>query len=108
MVNSQYVKFIDLGNADSNSVYLSNKKYKMSDKVKVQVLYSRESKKSYGLLVDLHFDKEGKRTGASRLEWFAMSLCELEEVEVPNQLAEYYLTAPKWLLDKKKVKYEKQ
>lgn len=79
----------------------------MSDKARVQVSYSRESEKSFGLLVDLTFNDKGRCVAASRLEWFAMSLCELEKVEVPNQLAEYYLTAPKWLLDNKKVKYEK-
>lgn len=80
----------------------------MSDKVKVQVLYSRESEKSYGLIVDLNFNDKGRCVGGSRLEWFAKSECELEIIEFTYRLNEYYLTAPKWLLDKKKVKYEKQ
>jgi len=79
----------------------------MSDKIRVQVSYSRESEKSFGLLVDLSFNDEGRCVAASRLEWFPKNLCELERVEVPNYLLAYYLTAPKWLLDQKKVKYEK-
>lgn len=80
----------------------------MSDKIKVQVLYSRESEKSYGLIVDLNFNDKGRCVGGSRLEWFPKNLCELEIIEFKTRLNEYYLTAPKWLLDKKKVKYEKQ
>lgn len=79
----------------------------MSDKIKVQVSYSRESEKSYGLFVDLFFDDTGRCVGATRIEWFPKSECELEKTERPECLPEYYLTAPKWLLDKKKVKYEK-
>ncbi len=106
MVSSQYVKFINLGNVGSNPTNLT-KKNKMSDKVKVQVSYSRESEKSYGLIVDLQFNDKGRCVGGSRLEWFPKNLCELQIIEVPNHLNEYYLTAPKWLLDKNKVKYEK-
>lgn len=75
--------------------------------VKVQVIYSRESESSYGVLVDLILNFEGKVVGGSRLEWFPMSLCELEKVEVKNHVPEFYLTAPQWLLDKKKVRIRK-
>lgn len=75
----------------------------MSNK-KVQVIYSRESESSYGVLVDLILNSEGRVTGGSRLEWFPMSLCELEKVEVENNVPEFYLTAPQWLLEKKKVR----
>ena len=71
---------------------------------RVQVSAPRESEKSYGCLVEMYFDANGKNTGAGRLEWFPKSHCSIEKI--PNEpFPEYYLTAPKWLLDKKNVKY---
>ncbi len=72
---------------------------------RVQVSLHRESKTSYGVLVDLVFNSEGRCSSAMRLEWFPMSICQLEKVEIPNYLPAYFLTAPIWLLDKKNVKY---
>ena len=76
------------------------------DVVRVQVSAVRESEKSYGCLVDLVFDATGKNTSASRLEWFPKSQCSIEKI-ASEPFPEYYLTAPKWILDKKNVKYNK-
>lgn len=79
----------------------------MSDKIKVQVEGPvRESTTSYNVFVDLYFNEEGRCTGASRREWFPKTLCDIEKLELFDSI-KYYLIAPKWLLDKKKVKYEK-
>lgn len=76
-------------------------------KVRVGMWANKEHIKSYGLLVDIFYDKEtGLYSGASRVEWFPKSLCVLEEVKVENELTEYYLTSPEWLLKKNNVKYE--
>lgn len=74
--------------------------------IRVRVGHWAESDKSYSLLVDVFYDEKGKYTGASRAEWFPKSICTLEKVEVENDLPEYYLTAPEWILKQKKVKYE--
>lgn len=73
---------------------------------RVQVSLSKESNSSYGVLVDLCFNEEGRCSSAMRLEWFPKSICQLEKVEIPGYLPAYYLTAPVWLLDKKNVNYE--
>lgn len=79
----------------------------MSDKVKVQVEGPvRESETSYNVFVDLSFNESGRCIAASRREWFPKTLCDIEKLELFDSI-KYYLTAPKWLLDKKKVKYEK-
>lgn len=80
----------------------------MSDKIRVQVSYSRESESSWGVLVDLVFGEDGHYKASSRLEWFSKNLCELEKVEVENHVPAFFLTAPKWLLDKKNVKHHKK
>jgi len=76
------------------------------DNLRIQVSFHAESESSYGVLVDLHFDSLGRNTSASRLEWFPKSKCTLEKVENVGWRDSYFLTAPKWLLDKKNVKYD--
>lgn len=80
--------------------------------MKVQVSGTRESEKSIGCLVDLHFDDKGDVSSASRLEWFPKSLCSLEEVEYEYDHfgktvigKKWFLTAPEWILKQKNVKY---
>lgn len=77
-----------------------------AEKIRVQVSSSRESDTSYGVLVDLRFNEEGRCIAGSRLEWFSKSICELEKIENEGFLPTFFLTAPKWLLDKKNVNYE--
>jgi hypothetical protein len=72
---------------------------------KVRVSYHAETTKSYGVLVDFHEEPDTGGHYASRLEWFPISLCELEKKEISGKLPEYYLTAPEWLLKLKNVKY---
>lgn len=71
---------------------------------RVRVGHHGDSEKSFGVLADFYFDENGNHS-ASRLEWFPKSICTLEKVEVENNLPEYYLTAPEWILKQKKVKY---
>jgi hypothetical protein len=71
----------------------------------VRVGFHGESKKCYGVLVDVKIDPETGNYSAGRLEWFPNSLCEVEKKEIPGKLPEYYLTAPEWILKKKNVKY---
>lgn len=88
----------------------------MNDKkIRVQVSSPRESATSYGALVDLMFNEKGEDTSASRLEWFPKSLCEFEEIDCDYDHfgksvtgKKWFITAPKWLLDKKNINYEKQ
>ena len=80
------------------------------DLVRVQVSSPRESEKSIGVLVDLVFNENGKHTSSSNLQWFPKSLCSIEKVEPVDrtkELPSYFLTAPKWLIDKniKKINY---
>jgi|GEM_PF-1829018 len=75
------------------------------ENIRVQVSLWAESEKSYCCIVDLRFDEDGSYSGGSRTEWFPKSLCSLEKIEKKPLLPEYYLTAPKWILDKKNVKY---
>lgn len=80
----------------------------MSDTKKVQVSFKSESEKSFAVLVDVILDAKGHVSSASRLEWFPKSQCEIERIEPKDpktELPQYFLTAPVWLLDKKKVKY---
>lgn len=81
--------------------------------VKVQVSSARESETSYGCLVDLRFDDKGNNTSASRLVWFPRSLCTYEVVEYERDWfgktiidKKYFMTAPKWFLDKKEINYK--
>jgi hypothetical protein len=51
----------------------------------------------------LTFDENGRNTSANTLKWFPKSLCTIERIEpVDNtkDLPTYFLTAPKWLIDK--------
>ena len=73
------------------------------DLIRVQVSSPIESEKSIGVLVDLLFDENGRNTSASNLKWFPKSLCSVEKVEPVDrtkELPSYFLTAPKWLIDK--------
>jgi hypothetical protein len=72
---------------------------------KVRVGYHAKTNKSYGLLVDVIIGPDDEYS-ASRLEWFPISLCELEKEEIPGHVPAYYLTAPEWILKEKKVNYE--
>jgi hypothetical protein len=80
------------------------KKINMSkDLVRIQVTSPRESDKSIGVLVDLVFNENGLNTSASNLQWFPKSLCTIEKVEPIDRtknLPTYFLTAPKWLVEK--------
>jgi hypothetical protein len=72
--------------------------------VRVQVSSPIESQNSIGVLVKLLFDENGKHTSSSDLQWFPRSLCSIEKIE-PNdrtkEMPSYFLTAPKWLIEKK-------
>ena len=71
--------------------------------VRVQVTSPRESENSIGVLVDLVFNENGTNTSASNLQWFPKSLCTIEKVESIDRtknLPTYFLTAPKWLVEK--------
>lgn len=81
--------------------------------VKVEVGVARESETSYGCLVDLRFNDEGINTSASRLVWFPKSICTYEVVEYERDWfgktiidKKYFMTAPKWFLDKNKINYK--
>ena len=72
--------------------------------IKVQVSYHAESENSIRVLVHLRFDENGKNTSAMDLKWFPKSLCTIEKIEPEDRTKEipsYFLTAPKWLIDKK-------
>jgi hypothetical protein len=71
--------------------------------IRVQVSSPIESEKTFGVLVDLIFDENGKNTSASRLKWFPKSICSIEKIEPidsTKDLPTYFLTAPKWIVDK--------
>ena len=71
--------------------------------VTIQVTSPIESEKSIGVLVDLVFNENGLNTSASNLKWFPKSLCTVEKVEPIDRtknLPTYFLTAPKWLVEK--------
>lgn len=73
------------------------------DLIRVQVSSPVESEKSIGVLVDLLFDENGRNTSASNLKWFPKSLCSVERIEPidsTKELPTYFLTAPKWIVDK--------
>ena len=81
-----------------------NNEYNDSKKLyRIQVSSPVESKNSIGVLVDLHFDEKGRNTSASNLKWFPKSLSTIERIEPVDrkkELPTYFLTAPKWLIDK--------
>lgn len=85
---------------------------KSKDIIKIQVGHWGESVSMFALLVDKMVDKDGVICGFGRKEWFPKSICEVERVE--NYKNETYPTAyntahvlscPRWLLEKKEVKY---
>jgi hypothetical protein len=72
--------------------------------IKVQVSSPRESENSIGVFVKLFFDDNGNYSSGTDLQWFPKSQCTLEKIESEDstkQLPSYFLTAPKWLIDKK-------
>lgn len=72
--------------------------------LRVQVSSPTDSENSIGVLVDLLFDKNGKNIASSNLQWFPKKLCTIEKIEPidrTKELPSYFLTAPKWLIDKK-------
>jgi len=74
------------------------------DLIRVRVSSPRDSENSIGVLVDLIFDESGNHTSSSNLQWFPKSLCEIERIQPSDntkELPSYFLTAPKWLIDKK-------
>jgi len=82
--------------------------------IRVQVGSARESETSYGCLVDLRFDERGINTSASRLVWFPRKISTYEVVEYERDWfgkiiidKRYFMTAPKWFLDKNEIKYLK-
>ena len=71
--------------------------------IRVQVSSPRESENSISVLVRLRFDEKGRNTSAMDLKWFPKSLCSIERIEPEDTLRDlptYFLTAPKWLIDK--------
>jgi hypothetical protein len=70
------------------------------DNLRIRVGGPRYSEKSIGVLVDVVIDENGSFS-SSRLEWFPKSLCAVEKIEIEGKLPEYYLTAPRWLVEKK-------
>lgn len=71
--------------------------------VTIQVAIPRESEKSIGVLVDLVFNEKGLNVSASNLKWFPKSLCSIEckePIDPTKTSKTYFLTAPKWLIEK--------
>lgn len=71
--------------------------------VTIQVSSPRESERSIGVFVSLVFNENGLNISASNLQWFPKSLCKIEKVEPidsTKNLPTYFLTAPKWLVEK--------
>lgn len=81
--------------------------------IQIQVSGTLDSENSIGALVDLIFDEEQNCSSASRLVWFPKSISTLEEVDYKRNyygkciLAKrYFITAPKWFLDKNNINYK--
>ena len=75
-----------------------------NDLIRVQVASPIETSISIGVLVKVGFDESGKYNRATDLQWFPKKLCSIEKIEPNNEtkeVATYFLTAPKWLIDKK-------
>ena len=74
----------------------------------IQVSFISESEAAYGCLVKLRFDSSGKYVSGSELKWFPKKLCTLEKRKAINPydtFQAYFITCPKWLLDKNKIPY---
>lgn len=72
--------------------------------IRIQVSSPVYSENSIGVLVNLRFDENGRNTSANDLQWFPKSLCTIETIEPADrtkELPSYFLTAPKWIIDKK-------
>jgi hypothetical protein len=85
----------------------------VNDLIKVQVSGTRESEKSIGALVDIIYSEKREVSSASRLVWFPKSISTLEEQEYLYDHfgkevlgRRYFITAPKWFLEKNNIKYK--
>jgi hypothetical protein len=72
----------------------------------VEVSFHAESKTSFAVLVD-----KGVELGSwSRIEWFPKKLVTLAKIQSDNRIEYirpvYFLTAPVWLLEDRKVKLD--
>lgn len=78
----------------------------VNEKHTIQVSGVRESEKSIGALVDLKFNEKGDVIAGMTLVWFPKSLCYLSEIEIKNGLHSkaYFISAPKWFLEKNNIK----
>tara|TARA_R110000868_G_scaffold369916_1_gene633394 strand:- start:495 stop:794 length:300 start_codon:yes stop_codon:yes gene_type:complete len=94
-------------------MFAKEKHITMNDKlITIEVSGIRDAQNSFGALVDLNFNKLDICTSASRLVWFPKSICILKKVEyeldyfgkaiVRNK---YFMSAPKWFLDKNNITY---
>jgi len=86
----------------------------VNELIKVQVSGTRESEKSIGALVDIIYNEKGEVSSASRLVWFPKSISTLEEEEYlydhfgKEALGKrYFITAPKWFLEKNSINFQK-
>lgn len=86
----------------------------INENIRVQVSGTRDSDKSIGALVDIIYSEKGEVSSASRLVWFPKSISILEEEEYwydhfGKQVLgkRYFITAPKWFLEKNNIKYKK-
>lgn len=88
----------------------------INENIRVQVsgIRNSEESKSIGALINLKFDDEGNCTSASDLFWFPKSICELIEEDYNRNWygktitsKRWFITAPKWFLEKNNIKYEK-
>ncbi len=69
-------------------------------KATIQVQYHSESDACIFALVNLTLDSKGHCTAANTRCNFPKSICTMEIKE-----GNYFITAPTWLLDKQKIKY---
>lgn len=94
-------------NTNASNIEVSFEEVKQIETSRVRTGSFVESYKMYGVLVDVTLSDGPNGFSASRQEWFPKSLCKMETIENKGSYNHYYLTAPHWLLDLKKVKYEK-
>ncbi|MFO0089990.1 MAG: hypothetical protein ACK518_04240 [bacterium] len=85
----------------------------ISELIKIQVSNPRHSENSIGALVNLYFDEEGNCCSANRMVWFPKSICVFEEVDYKRNYygkcidaKKYFITAPKWFLDKNNIQHK--
>lgn len=74
--------------------------------IRIRVSGVVNSEKSIGALVDLFLNEQDNVSSAGRLVWFPLSISSLEEIpQKDNILKQYYVTAPKWFLEKNKITF---